>query len=142
MWQSYGDNSTGVCIHFSTVWPSPFALCQKVDYEFVRAPIWFPRCLGDHETARRSMLVKTRRWRHELEFRFIRYPDTSFGEIDFHIAGQHGEFPPKVLIGVTVGHAMPRSLTLEILNSARKHHPPLPVFRMRKNVWEEPKRLY
>ena len=141
MWKVYADSAAGVCVHFSSVFPSPFALCQKVHYEPERAIVWVPLAESEREVARCATLVKTRRWRHESEFRFVRCPGVTFLEIDFHVSGQRGEFLPKCVTGVTIGRAMPKEATVEIFDMARCHNPPLPVWRVQRNVFATPDRL-
>ncbi len=117
MWNAYADEARGLCIHLKADNNSAFGLSQRVLYSAERPVIWIP--LGsDREVADAATLTKTLQWKHEMEYRFIRYPDTDFTPAQLQFDGQYAYFPRDLIAGVTVGHRMPEQRVQEILGMA------------------------
>ena len=130
MWSRYADHRRGLCLHFSSEWPSPFATAQRVDYQERRPvlPVPFGK-LTSQDIAAIATLTKTFKWKHEQEYRVVRYPMPFRGINKLHFDGQYAHFPAESLTGITVGLRMRETAIREILEMATRHVPPLDVGR-------------
>lgn len=113
MWNDYADHARGLCIHLRSDDSSPFGLAQRVLYKAARPAVWVP-VGSDREVADAATLTKTLKWKDQSEYRFIRYPDTSFTEIGLRLDGRYLYFPRTLITGITIGHRMPESHIQEI----------------------------
>ena len=127
-WAYYAGQSTGVCIHFDSRLSrhSPFALARRVQYREERLPLPIPLRISQHEVARRVGLIKHRDWQHEREYRLLSYPGIDL-DLEFH--GQRAVFAPYLIVGITVGHLMPKKRVRAVCNIAFRHKPPIPAYR-------------
>jgi hypothetical protein len=130
LWSRYADHRRGLCLHFSSEWPSPFVLAQRVDYQKRRPilPVPFGK-LTSHDIAVIATLTKTLKWKHEEEYRMVRYPGVSFREVKLYFDGQYAHFPAESLTGFTVGLRMREAEIRDIRQMAARHDPPLNVYR-------------
>jgi hypothetical protein len=129
LWSHYANGHSGLCIHFASD-RGVFGAAQRVHYGRHRPTLLFPFTgVGSKQVAVRATLRKGLCWRYEEEFRFIRYPDTQYADVGLDFKGQSARFDPKLVTGVTVG-ARPRDEYLpSVLTLAKKHTPPVPVWR-------------
>jgi hypothetical protein len=135
MWAEFAGDARGVCIHFRVRHPTAdpdaylFGLSQEVDYVDPRPPLAGP-CLDmdEQEIGRRSLLVKSPKFRHEQEFRFVRYPRTSFAEVGLHFVGQHGHFNDQEVISVSVHPAIPSSYLKALKALLRQRERKIPLY--------------
>ena len=102
LWAHYGGNYTGICLCFST--EGCFSSAQKMNY-FDQKPI---RDVGEEADdddkkidalVHEGLLMKQSGWSYEEEWRVLQKESSEFFCFD-----------PKDLVGVIVGHKMPREI--------------------------------
>lgn len=102
LWAHYGGNYTGICLCFFTA--GNFSAAQKVNY-FEEKP---HRGIDDRddfddfridELVCESLLMKQSGWSYEEEWRILQKDSNEFFA-----------FEPKELVGVIVGHKMPKEI--------------------------------
>jgi hypothetical protein len=132
MWIEYADDERGLCIHFHAHERSPFGFSQQVMYRPTRPSTPYPfGDLSEREIAERATLTKTRRWAHESEYRWIRYPDVDYTGTGLRFEGRYAYFDPSALSGITVGRRMSPERVTAVLEIAEQHDPPLPIYQPR-----------
>lgn len=136
MWSYYAAGHTGMCIHFDAT-KAPFALAQRVVYadEYPQLP-WPPDVAP--EVARTILaLTKSSVWRHEQEYRVINMPtrhgsaERVFDDLYEWKTRQLMVLPRHLIVGVTVGAAMPSAEIDSILRVCYNRGARIPVYRAR-----------
>jgi hypothetical protein len=128
MWDEYANNRTGLCVHFKVDPLTPFGWAQRVLYTPQRPVLYVP--LPDERDVTDAVcLTKTRRWEREEEYRLIHCPGMDYKPLLGDLEGQHAQFHPSAIQGITVGANMAEASVREIMAIASSYEPHLPVWR-------------
>jgi hypothetical protein len=135
MWGHYADGHKGLCIHFSSQEPSLFSAAMKVEYHSTRPVVNIP-LPEESDLMRRVCLWKGEFWKYEDEYRLMRFPDRDavLAHFGLNLMQQKGFFKAHWMTGLTVGAYMPNDDVEQVLEIAKGHTPPLPVWRAKPSI--------
>ncbi len=71
MWSYYADGHKGLCVHFDSLEPAPFAAAQLVVYQDEYPLVQVPVQSDGAALFTLAFLTKSKAWKHEREYRLI-----------------------------------------------------------------------
>lgn len=135
MWSYYAGSHTGVCIHFDAT-VAPFGAAFKVvytdEYPFLPQPV---ADLSPRMVIQQCLLVKSKAWAHENEYRMIDMPNYDGGArtldppISLQRAGQLIRFRDRHLAGITCGVHMKGDAVERLARICGDRRPRVPIWQ-------------
>lgn len=128
IWAHYANGHRGACVHLNQLYV-PFASALKVSYETDYPTIPILDKLPPDEVHRLALCVKGWEWRHEVEYRVIRYLRSPKANMDMEWKGQIGRASPNAVTGVTLGARISRKNEADVLAMVRHRSVEIPVWK-------------
>jgi hypothetical protein len=125
-WAHYADAHKGVCLHFWSVFGSPFGSARRVKYKTRRKPILISPNPTDRAIIDQLAFSKARVWSYEHEYRLVIPDDTPQAG---SLRRGYLKFHPSALKGITFGMRMPARSRNALIHFLARNRPELPLWQ-------------
>ena len=133
LWSHYADGHKGIALHFR---PLPFPVLLDVNYSEKYPEYRYPSADATvvDEATKAMLHTKAMQWKYEEEYRVIRSVSSPkieqvYRDIGWAWEGQIATLPDSVLIGVTLGAAMPNETVRELTAELADRRPLVEVWQ-------------